>query len=563
MAPGNRLRRRAVSRRSAATEMSVPRRGLIAFVLVVLFVFGISAPNTHAQTIGPATHVEFDVTHRELVAGTEVLTTDVDFGQDAGVSILATGNASGTYGIEDLTLEAVVGATDIGTVRLTTEAEHAFTLSGINTTTDVWLEADSRMLTRAQLIDELTLSGVPGTTATVELYFQIRGMADAVINFGPGFGDLTYTMTTPIRLEAKTTLPHSGGGLHSTSIAFPGGYLASNLAEEKFLDEYVVFTLTVDPTEPIPLDLSFEIEPMTNLMNGVEIKSLSNTGLHRPSFWDNAAELLGVVVKDSFGAPIGGVTITSASGYEYPADTTAPPRHPPANTILSPVAIVASDLGEVSPSQSPFVNMINQSGLDVPFTSGQTGFDLYFSNSNAHGADANFAGNWQSDVSFVLPLQGFVDFDLGSTQVIDRMALWNLSLEDIRVLVSDLPTGPFTEVGQYTLPSHLNFFSYNVDILPFNAPISARYVRIQVDSAYLIDPAFTYAIVGEVAVSAIPVPEPGRLMMACWGMGGVLLLAGVRRRVEFARRFKDEGRSPVRTDPGSPSIRRGRDRGPV
>ncbi|MEZ4290257.1 MAG: hypothetical protein R3E53_06840 [Myxococcota bacterium] len=162
------------------------------------------------------------------------------------------------------------------------EGEHAYDCTGIDINNDTWTTADSDILARASLVDELTVSGVSTPTATVELYFQIRGMADALIDIDPG-GDISYTMATQVRSTLRRRCRY---GRHPRDVdRRPGGYRVADLDEQKFLDEYVMLSLEVDPTEPIPLDIAFEITPATTIRHRVEIGSLDMTGLHRPSFW--------------------------------------------------------------------------------------------------------------------------------------------------------------------------------------------------------------------------------------------------------------------------------------
>ena len=480
-----------------------------------------------AQTLGPVTRAEYDLTHTELVGGSTVVVNDNEPGQDGTDSILVTGQVVGTWGVEDVRVEAQVLPTADNLVRLMAEGEHAYDCTGIDINNDTWTTADSDILARASLVDELTVSGVSTPTATVELYFQIRGMADALIDIDPG-GDISYTMATQVRLDVATALPHTGGGTHATSIVWPGGYRVADLDEQKFLDEYVMLSLEVDPTEPIPLDIAFEITPATTIRHRVEIGSLDMTGLHRPSFWDAGAELLGVVVKDDTGTVVPNALIAAGSGYDFPVVEDPPPPHPPANVILSPVAIIDSDLGEYN-ATVPYEHMIDQSGLSVNFTSGQTGFDTHFSLPNALRTSGSYVNNWQSVLDTTLPMQGYIDFDLGSTQSIDRVAIWNVTLEDVTFLIADDPAGPWTPIGSFTLPSHYSWFSYDANILDLGGSHTGRYLRLQVDSAYLTSTSSTYGIVGELAVRALPVPEPGALMML--GSGGLALAAlGARRR---------------------------------
>ena len=176
-----------------------------------------------------------------------------------------------------------------------------------------------------------------------------------------------------------------------------------------------------------------------------------------------------------------------------------------AAVLLSPTSVLGTDLGEFSP-QTSVVNMINQSGLDKPFVSGVTDFDTYFTTGNPPFAQANFLNNWQSEVSFTLPVMGVVDFDFGAIYSIDRLAIWNISLKDIKIHVSDTSINSLQEVASFALPNHLHFpFSYSHDLLNLGAAHDVRFMRIEIDSVYLFElsDTFAYAIVGEVVASAI------------------------------------------------------------
>jgi hypothetical protein len=176
-----------------------------------------------------------------------------------------------------------------------------------------------------------------------------------------------------------------------------------------------------------------------------------------------------------------------------------------AGTMLSPAAVLGTDLGTSSP-QTPLENMINQTGLDKPFTSGVTDFDDYFNTGASPFAQALGTNNWQSDSTFSLPLTGFVDFDLGDSYTIDRLGIWNITLATGDVLVSDTLGGPFVDAGDFTLPTKVNFpFSYQPEIVTLTAPIEARYLRLGITSAhkFAASDTFTYAIVGELVVDVV------------------------------------------------------------
>ena len=127
-------------------------------------------------------------------------------------------------------------------------------------------------------------------------------------------------------------------------------------------------------------------------------------------------------------------------------------------------------------------------------------------------------------------VSGHVDFDFGTVHAIDRLAIWNISLKDVRILASDTSPAPgdLVEIADFTLPNHLNFpFSYNPTLLDLGGVHDARYLRLQIDSVHLFDPSdtFGYAIVGEVVAASV-VPEPS----ACALLAAAALVTTRRAR---------------------------------
>jgi hypothetical protein len=173
--------------------------------------------------------------------------------------------------------------------------------------------------------------------------------------------------------------------------------------------------------------------------------------------------------------------------------------------VLSPVSVVDSDLAPFD-ATTGFENIINRSGITDPFVSGSTDFDTYFAEAGKPFGNAHFTNGWQSEVSFDLPLTGYIDFDLGEAYTIDRIAVWNISLKDITFEVFEDLNGAGEPAGDFVLPNHLHFpFSYSVVLLTLDAPHRGRYLRLNILSTYAFDlsDTFAYAIVGELAVSAI------------------------------------------------------------
>jgi hypothetical protein len=200
-----------------------------------------------------------------------------------------------------------------------------------------------------------------------------------------------------------------------------------------------------------------------------------------------------------------------------------------AQVMLSPTAVIGTDLGQFS-DVAPLTNMINQSGLKSPFVSGSTDFDTYFARGLEISGDANGTNNWQSDFQFDLPLTGYVDFDLGASYSVSKMAIYNISLENITLRMSEelaeLTNAPIA--GAFRLTNHVHFpFSYPPDVIQFDAPVQGRYLRIDISSAYRfsISDTFAYAIIGEVVLS-VAVGNRPELAIVKTSTGDVLVMFG-------------------------------------
>jgi hypothetical protein len=494
-----------------------------------------------AGALGPETHVEFDLSHTERVAGVNSVLTDSNLpaGIDGTDHAIDTGTINGTFGDHEVTVEATVDS-PAGLTRLRARGEHNWELSGDNLTTDQWRLVTGTQTIRATHVDELTFSGAPFEPLTVEMYWEVRGSDDALIDLLAS-QSVVYSFDTDVSLTASTVAPNSGGGGYAETVPWPGGFRTTDLNQTKQVEpdeEFVVMTFEVDPGEALEVETVFEVSPFTQLSNSFEGFTMSTeVDGHHDARFDQSAVLVGVVVKNSLGNVLPGITILADSGNSYPVLDEAPVPLLPERVILSPVAISDNSMGEVGAS-TPVGNMINQSGLVKTFSSGVSGFDRYFDFNPVPFTSATFTNNWQSQVDFTLPLTGHVDFDLGGTYAIDRLALWNVSLENVRVQLATAPTGPWTEVGAYALVNHIPFLSYSADVLDLGGLFDASHVRIEVDSAhkFAASDTFTYAIVGEVAVSAVPVPEPGATLMWQSGVTCLALLSRMRARRYAARR---------------------------
>lgn len=170
--------------------------------------------------------------------------------------------------------------------------------------------------------------------------------------------------------------------------------------------------------------------------------------------------------------------------------------------MLSPAAIVGTDLGAFS-GDTALENLIDGAGLNKPFVSGETSFDAYFDSGENLAADSLYSNNWQSAVSFDGQIAGYVDFDLGDLFVVDSLALWNGTVDDLTVLVSETEEGPWQEAGAFSLDSQTPtlYYEFHPKVLTLDEAHLARYIRLQVDSVhpFLAGEAFSYAIIGEIA----------------------------------------------------------------
>jgi hypothetical protein len=178
--------------------------------------------------------------------------------------------------------------------------------------------------------------------------------------------------------------------------------------------------------------------------------------------------------------------------------------------MLSPIAVKETGLGTFSPDSTALTNLINQSGLNVPFVSGLTDFDSYFAPPNSNFSKNRDGTKWQSDFSFNLPFGGPVDFDLGETYLVSKVAIWNVSVKSLTMMISSEPGGPWLDAGRFSLSDQQPSLSLRATVLDLGAEYPGRYVRLAVESEYPALPTVTfgYVTIGEVVVRAAPAGRP-------------------------------------------------------
>jgi hypothetical protein len=176
-----------------------------------------------------------------------------------------------------------------------------------------------------------------------------------------------------------------------------------------------------------------------------------------------------------------------------------------AQVMLSPVAVTETGLGTFS-QENGLIQMINQSGLRTPFVNGVTSFATYFSPNNKSSQNAN-GTKWES-LAAGLPLEGSLDFDLGASHQVSKLAIWNISVKDITVYVAATQAGLATAppAGSFTLTRNLSSAvpapDILADVLNLPAAQTGRFVRIRIRSEHTLSPEdeFGSASMGEVVI---------------------------------------------------------------
>lgn len=197
-----------------------------------------------------------------------------------------------------------------------------------------------------------------------------------------------------------------------------------------------------------------------------------------------------------------------------------------AAVIRSPISATATS--EFSSSIS-IGNTINQSGLNLGFTSGVTDFDAYLAQNPTHSLIALNEWFTQEGVT-----SATIDYDLGAVFNIDRLALWNEESSGIGSfdILTSTDGISYTLQAAGLLPPDNPLADYAATV--FNLPTSARYVRLAVGGCPQPNPgSFTGCGLGEIAFSTISstaIPTPALLP----GLIGMSIAALRKRKGEAA-----------------------------
>jgi hypothetical protein len=150
--------------------------------------------------------------------------------------------------------------------------------------------------------------------------------------------------------------------------------------------------------------------------------------------------------------------------------------------------------------------MIDQSGLNVKFQNGVTDFDSYFAPPNTNFSQNADKTKWQSDFSFTVPFGGLIDFDLGQSYRVSKVAIWNVSIKELHVQLGASTNGPWQDAGSFTLTDQQPSLSLRATVLDLGAEYTGQYVRLEVSSEFPanLNPLFGYVTIGEVVTRAAP-----------------------------------------------------------
>lgn len=198
-----------------------------------------------------------------------------------------------------------------------------------------------------------------------------------------------------------------------------------------------------------------------------------------------------------------------------------------AGTILGATGISASSgLPTGYSAPTALGNLIDQSGLSIGYVSGVTDFDSYTASTTAcygctPGEDAfRELGGVASDVEGL----GSITFDLGSTQSISGMAIWNQAGSASLNTFDLWANGSL--IGSYAMNGNSQDFPQPASSFSFST-VTTQFVTMRITSNF----GYTGGtILNEVAFeSASAVPEPESYALALAGLA-VLGLVGRRSR---------------------------------
>ncbi len=201
------------------------------------------------------------------------------------------------------------------------------------------------------------------------------------------------------------------------------------------------------------------------------------------------------------------------------------------SVIISPDSVI--DAPPTVITGFSYDRTIDQSGLSLNFTSGLTDFDTYVAQNPTH-TGSNTPQTYAASTRLPNPYLN-VDYDLGSTYVVEKMAFWNYPFPDsaaivgINVYTSDtadfltsLLVGTFSPISDGNRITNINEVQI-FDLLDS----TARYLRLQITATETT----TGNGFSELALGVTPVPLPAAVWLFGSGMAGLI---GFSRRKNAA-----------------------------
>jgi len=200
--------------------------------------------------------------------------------------------------------------------------------------------------------------------------------------------------------------------------------------------------------------------------------------------------------------------------------------NPAKATNIQGAISVSTNLG-VGSSEFDISNIINKSGLFIPYTNGQD-LNGYLAQNPFH----TYVGqnnDWFSGFNAASILPGIVDFNLGSLFSITDFVLWNgdaAGIQNFDLVVSSVSDfSSFTSVGSFVANFNPNGVSYLPQRFSFS-PANAQFVRLKINTSYPFTNGFISIGESAFGVGTKSIPESssvlGLLALGTLGVGSLI-----------------------------------------
>lgn len=175
----------------------------------------------------------------------------------------------------------------------------------------------------------------------------------------------------------------------------------------------------------------------------------------------------------------------------------------------------------------------NQAGLSAGYTDGVTDFDAYIASAPTHATQESDGGTWLSNGVPNFPI--VLDFDLGSSQLVSTLALWNGTAGDNAAIQSFSVFG--SDVADFSVSTLMGDFTNPIGVggpepvTVFDlTDLTARFVRIMINSHYGNSCCIGIGEIAWEVAGASEVPLPAALPLFLGGLAGISLFNRKRKR---------------------------------